>query len=1492
MLNASSGFACWLKPSYAGPCGYEGHCESAISSQALWDLSARDLVNVAKPYGLDQNSAWILADKLWYRSRSTATAAYACPSLATTNGCGAGNLFTVFRVIDDDDGDLSNGTPHASAIYDAFNRHAIACTTVNNTDHTGCTAITAPTLGGSSGSNSNSLSWNTVAGAATYDLYRNESGCDAGYTKIYSGATASYVDNQAIDGMVYYYRVQAIGTNIVCTSLMSNCVALSPSTPSGVLTGTVRDSVTSNPLANVAVQAVSGSYNYVATTDASGVYTMPLVAVGTYDVTATVFGYLPGSVTGVSVTLGNTTTQDFVLSAAPNFAVSGAITDANTGWGLYASIHITAPGWAGMTTFTDLATGAYSVSLTAGSTYTFTVTSRVPGYNTGTASVGPVMEPITQNFGLVPDACGAPGYASAPIVSWDFNAGQPAGWTVVNDGGTCDWVFDDPGGRTNLTGGTGTFAMADADHCGSGSTMNTELRTPAQDFSAYPSVTLSFKSDYRNLNSDESADVDVSANGASGPWTTVWHQNTNQRGPMTVTLDISAIAGGQSNVMVRWHYIAPGWDWWWEVDDVAFLACQAPAGGLIVGFVSDATTANAIVGASVVNATTAFTGISDTEGFYAVYAAAGANALTASKSTYGDGTATPTGVAHATVRQDFNLATAGQVMVTGTVTDATTGWPLYATLAFSSSGVPTQTVYTNPLTGAYSVTIFSGMVYNVGGTAYVAGYTPLATTIGPLASNVTQDYTLAADTMACSAPGYASTTVPQNFDAVTPPALPANWAMVRTGGTDTATAWATRVGTRYPSDYPAGSVPNLVFFNSFSVSSGNSALLYSTTPVDLTVTGASITFQMFHDTGYTTNDDRVQVQVSTDGGTTWQNVGSPISRYLAASNAWSWHTVPLTGFSGPSTSVMVGINAISAYGNDIHLDNILIGTASCAPPAGGGLILGYTYNAETGDPVAAVTVTNSTAGTSAITAATPDPAVGDSFYCLYGAEGANAMTATKASYGIDAQTATVPHYGAVQQDFHLATGHLATAPTSLEITLPSNSTGTQALTLQNVGGADAAWTVRELPGHVALTGANIRASEKALVPDVPQRQRIILSIEAPKSKDGKAEKGEPASPAFTKAGSGASGTHAMDTWPPSGPIQLVVDDGVAEDSVGLNSSSAGFQFLWLNRFTPDAGSFPFLLDQVSVILGSGAAPVGGALDLVVYQDTDGDGDPSNATWLATYHVNVQVSDNATWNNYTLSTPVLCAGPGDVLVGVVNRYTQSGVDAPAYPAGLDETASVGRSWVAGYNADPADPPVLPADNIWGTIDSQGLPGNWTLRASGYPADIPWIDEDIKSGTVPASGSQAITVSYDTTGLAEGDYLATLSFSNDTPYGNLNVPVTLHVVNCPTSIAFAPASLPMGNTHSAYNQTITATSTPAGDTFTFSVTAGALPPGLALSSAGAITGTPTLVGNYTFTVTATDPVGCSGSHQYTLAVSGYDLSFKDDNGRSQACVDSKT
>ncbi|MEG2804004.1 putative Ig domain-containing protein [Stenotrophomonas sp.] len=83
-----------------------------------------------------------------------------------------------------------------------------------------------------------------------------------------------------------------------------------------------------------------------------------------------------------------------------------------------------------------------------------------------------------------------------------------------------------------------------------------------------------------------------------------------------------------------------------------------------------------------------------------------------------------------------------------------------------------------------------------------------------------------------------------------------------------------------------------------------------------------------------------------------------------------------------------------------------------------------------------------------------------------------------------------------------------------------------------------------------------------------------------------------------------------------------------------------------------------------------------------------------------------------------------------------------------------------------------------------------------------------------------------------------------------------------------LSLTPATLPTAQFSSAYQQQLST----AGGTapYRYAVTTGALPAGLVLSSAGALSGTPTAAGGFAFTITSTDALGFTGTRDYTVQV----------------------
>jgi hypothetical protein len=210
-----------------GPCGGEDHCESYVSSEAVWDFANRDLP------GAGGAAAWRVLERLWYLSRSTATTSFSCHTggVYTSDGCSAGSWWKAMRALDDDDGNLTNGTPHGAALFAAFNRHGIACTTDPgaNVTFAGCAPPAVPALAASAFNNVTSLSWTDSGFGKVYEVFRNEAGCNAGFAKIGTTYGTSFADNAVANGTTYYYQVSAYPEdNEACSSAPSTCMAVTP----------------------------------------------------------------------------------------------------------------------------------------------------------------------------------------------------------------------------------------------------------------------------------------------------------------------------------------------------------------------------------------------------------------------------------------------------------------------------------------------------------------------------------------------------------------------------------------------------------------------------------------------------------------------------------------------------------------------------------------------------------------------------------------------------------------------------------------------------------------------------------------------------------------------------------------------------------------------------------------------------------------------------------------------------------------------------------------------------------------------------------------------------------------------------------------------------------------------------------------------------------------------------------------------------------------
>ena len=177
------------------------------------------------------------------------------------------------------------------------------------------------------------------------------------------------------------------------------------STATGHVNGTVNDAKTTAPITDAVVFASGG---FQASTDSTGAYSLRLPA-GTYSLLAIAPLYLPGVKTGVTVTVGVTTTANFLLNRAVGW-ITGTVT--STAGGPIANVGILAvsPGYTN-STHTD-PNGHYNVTVAIG---VYNVTAQGwPGYTNSTVkniTVG-LGAAVKQDFQLEPTTTTGTGLSS------------------------------------------------------------------------------------------------------------------------------------------------------------------------------------------------------------------------------------------------------------------------------------------------------------------------------------------------------------------------------------------------------------------------------------------------------------------------------------------------------------------------------------------------------------------------------------------------------------------------------------------------------------------------------------------------------------------------------------------------------------------------------------------------------------------------------------------------------------------------------------------------------------------------------------------------------------------------------------------------------------------------------------------------------------------------------------------------------------------------
>jgi hypothetical protein len=165
--------------------------------------------------------------------------------------------------------------------------------------------------------------------------------------------------------------------------------------------------------------------------------------------------------------------------------------------------------------------------------------------------------------------------------------------------------------------------------------------------------------------------------------------------------------------------------------------------------------------------------------------------------------------------------------------------------------------------------------------------------------------------------------------------------------------------------------------------------------------------------------------------------------------------------------------------------------------------------------------------------------------------------------------------------------------------------------------------------------------------------------------------------------------------PASAIVTYSHDDGTCENDIGL---TAGGTFWWGNCFETQPGGEVITSIEVYFSSLTNLDPGGEPFQVLLYDDSDDDGNPGTGLVLLTSG-NFTTGPLDAWSSYDILDTTVS---GTFFVAA--QITQ---DAGQYPGSFDDTTSAGKSWVA--IPDPSGDLYL--------MDDIGYPGNLMLRATG-------------------------------------------------------------------------------------------------------------------------------------------------------------------------------
>ncbi len=507
--------------------------------------------------------------------------------------------------------------------------------------------------------------------------------------------------------------------------------------------------------------------------------------------------------------------------------------------------------------------------------------------------------------------------------------------------------------------------------------------------------------------------------------------------------------------------------------------------------------------------------------------------------------------------------------------------------------------------------------------------------------------------------------------------------------------------------------------------------------------------------------DTLVLEFSTDGGETWETTKEEIA---AASLDWKQYQITLDQdfltnqfrFRFHFTTSQNG-TAPGIYLDDVHIEAI---TYPCTEQEGA-VVIGHIIDANTGEGVDEVIVTDGKGHTTETFTPLDDSRIGKGFYQLFLPAGTHQLSVYgKGNYLPNRLNLSVQNGETLGQNLHIQAGRIAALPEAIEITLPMSGRATLPLTLTNTGALTTTFNLKEQEyGYKPMR----------LQDDDPLNQRVwldVLIISTLAQDDAEAL-------SYVL-------TSSWDTW-----------DTIRKADI-------------FDATKDDTPTLAYLQDYDSVVLAGEHAfadPVALGDILADYLDAGGTVVQSVPTFSSNPPDNPpdawQIQGRFADDTYS---PFIATGKSvkEVDLGTYDKKhpimrSMGKLDRSLYPfEWMRQTVEITGDVDLVARWDDLQPFVatkgrVVAINARLGYDPYELWNDYLLFDSLMWLDsldrASWLISSQQSGTLPISATLPITLSLDTVTSQithPGTYVAHLEVSNDTPYGTLSLPISMTVM----------------------------------------------------------------------------------------------------------------